>query len=213
MRFLGKSAQKITDILELLQTDKKILFDTIFLLFNSSMEQPISVYNKVEGYPTFKNALDKLPPLTAEYLEKHKEELYNSLGTKHIIQNKGKDITAIVFNYGILYTGREDGIFFKDNKWKVIWFEEIKEIEAGLGADMSDKPMTINTTTKKAYNFKPSDPSLWDKFRCDVYTALVLCPVKQIDLDNGIVCRYRGGRRKTKRSKRNKKCKRRTRRS
>jgi hypothetical protein len=210
MRFLGKSAQKITDILELLQTDKKILFDTIFLLFNSSMEQPISVYNTVEGYPTFKSALDNLPTRTAEYLKKNKEELYNSLGTKHIIQNKGKDITAIVFNYGILYTGREDGLIFKGNKWKVIWFEQIKEIDAGLDADMNDKSMTIKTTTEKAYEFKPSVPSLWDKFRCDVYTALTLCPVKQSDLDNRIVCRRRGGRRKTKR---NKKCKRRTRRS
>ena len=114
MRFLGKSAQKITDILELLQTDKKILFDTIFLLFNSSMEQPISVYNKVEGYPTFKNALDKLPPLTAEYLEKHKEELYNSLGTKHIIQNNWE-----------LFEMKPEGMSLEDVFLHVITKEEV----------------------------------------------------------------------------------------
>ena len=125
-------------------------------------------------------------------------------------EDKGyKNTTAVVFDYGIFFIGDGD-------KWKNIWFENLTSIEEEDNANT----MNIKTTNNNPYIFhNPSSSSntqIWKKFSCDVYASITLCPSKpnSNDFVIGILCRpYNGGRRKTKRSKRNKKCKRRTRRS
>ena len=143
----------------------------------------------------------------------------------HYVIYNNRKIPIIIFSYGFIYLGKDDSFILKKDEWKMIWFEHItgatsEKNKVTLIGNISEKnpKKQFNFTSCEGYNFNNFINTLKAAFK--VYSQISFIPNKVIVLDYIAMQHTEGGRRrKTKRSnhitrnKRNKKCKRHTRRS
>lgn len=181
-----------------------------------------------------------IPQITLSHLNainKTSDEYKNSISYKlrktpaalHYVMYHGRETPIIIFSYGFIYLGKDDSVIFKNDEWKVIWFENITGI-----APKNNKDVTLivkipktppEKNSEKPFIFKSCEGHNFDDFRSTLEAALTIYSHVRFIPNKYIVDAYiakkSGGRRKTKRSKRSKRtirnkrkvCKRRTRRS
>jgi hypothetical protein len=160
---------------------------------------------------------NNIPHHTSIYLnQQYDKDIGNTPATLHDVMYCDKPIPIILFSYGFIYLGSTWMI----PKWKVIWFENIKAVNiievnglrveiSGVNPEKPDKSFVL--TPYKEFGIFICKLEAFLRF----FSQIPNIPHKLFSGKEhcGLI---HGGRRKTKRSKhtrRNKKCKRRTRRS
>lgn len=194
------------------------------------MDKKLIEILKEKDIEPFINTVKKsIPDYTLAYLNQQTDnDIGNTPATLHDVMYNNNPIPIILFSYGFIYLGSTWGF----EKWKVIWFENINAVNIidgvsgprveikGIHPEKPDKQFVLTSYGDKLPSYKN-----FGDFICKLEAFLKFFSDSKISRKSILVnpielCgRIRGGRRKTKqskritRNKRNKKCKRRTRRS